>query len=555
MATDTTAPRKLTCFVVMGFGNKPDYQTGRTLDLDVTYHKIIKPAVEAADLRCVRADEIVHSGMIDVPMYENLLRADVVVADLSTSNMNALYELGVRHALRPFTTIIIREKRIESFPFDLGHLAIRQYRHMGGYIRADDAQQFQGELTEAIKQVLANNPVNHDSPVYTFLNDLTPPQIRRLQQAAEQVAEQVAEHAGGPAQSQNAEETADRTQTRSELMSKAHDAEHRAEPDWPEVKRLLQEVRRQQKASRAAFREDAQKVRAFAGTPKDHEDPDILQRLALATYKSKEPTEKASLQEARDLLCDSFDIDTSNDTETLSLWGAIHKRRWNLDKHPAPGTELPGAPSTEDLNQAIRAYKRAYYLRNDHYTGINYAFLLNVRAAEATNPAEAIADFVQAQRVRKEVIRIGQKWLRSHPVPDPAENEAPNDPHHLMNYYWALATLGEAYAGLWPEEQEEATEALEEAYAMAPTERVKEESKNRWPAFVSYWPPTRCALYRRRRQRGTGQRQRAAGARPMNNQPVRSNPAAGRVGGWENYSAGSPTRTLNTSRNARRAAW
>jgi hypothetical protein len=37
-------------------------------------------------------------------MYEQLLKADVVVADLSTSNRNAIYELGVRHALRPYTT-------------------------------------------------------------------------------------------------------------------------------------------------------------------------------------------------------------------------------------------------------------------------------------------------------------------------------------------------------------------------------------------------------------------------------------------------------------------
>ena len=84
-----------TCFVVMGFGKKTDFETGRTLDLDKSYRNIIKPAVEAAGLKCIRADEIVHSGLIDVPMYEQLLNADVVVADLSTSNKNAFYELGV----------------------------------------------------------------------------------------------------------------------------------------------------------------------------------------------------------------------------------------------------------------------------------------------------------------------------------------------------------------------------------------------------------------------------------------------------------------------------
>jgi hypothetical protein len=70
-----------TCFVVMGFGKKTDFETGRTLDLDQSYRNMIKPAVEAAGLKCVRADEIVHSGLIDVPMYEQLLNADVVVTD------------------------------------------------------------------------------------------------------------------------------------------------------------------------------------------------------------------------------------------------------------------------------------------------------------------------------------------------------------------------------------------------------------------------------------------------------------------------------------------
>ena len=56
------------CFVVMGFGKKTDFETGRLLDLDATYETIIQPAVEAAGLRCTRADEVLHSGIIDTEM-------------------------------------------------------------------------------------------------------------------------------------------------------------------------------------------------------------------------------------------------------------------------------------------------------------------------------------------------------------------------------------------------------------------------------------------------------------------------------------------------------
>ena len=100
------------CFVVMGFGLKTDYRSGRKLDLDKSYLNLIKPAVQDAGLECVRADEIVHAGIIDIPMYEQLLTADVVVADVSTMNPNAFYELGVRHALRPRTTIIVAETEL-----------------------------------------------------------------------------------------------------------------------------------------------------------------------------------------------------------------------------------------------------------------------------------------------------------------------------------------------------------------------------------------------------------------------------------------------------------
>src|SRR5215218_678470 len=76
--------KKKTCFVVMGFGEKVDFESGRKLNLDATYHNVIKPAIQEAGLECYRADEITHSGNINVPMYQQILTADLVVADVST---------------------------------------------------------------------------------------------------------------------------------------------------------------------------------------------------------------------------------------------------------------------------------------------------------------------------------------------------------------------------------------------------------------------------------------------------------------------------------------
>ncbi len=140
---------KKKCFVVMGFGTKTDFQQQKTYDLDKTYRIIIRKAVEEAGLECIRADDIIHAGIIDKPMYELLLGADVVVADLSTSNANAIYELGVRHALRPHTTIVIAEKNFK-FPFDITHLVIRPYTHLGPGIDAEAARE---SLKTAIREL------------------------------------------------------------------------------------------------------------------------------------------------------------------------------------------------------------------------------------------------------------------------------------------------------------------------------------------------------------------------------------------------------------------
>ena len=121
---------KPTCFVVMGFGKKTDYAQNKTFDLDKSYNYIIKPAVEKAGFACFRADEIQHSGNINAPMYERLFEADLVVADLSTANLNAFFELGVRYALKPRTTICISEKGFK-IPLDMGQVAIRSYEHLG----------------------------------------------------------------------------------------------------------------------------------------------------------------------------------------------------------------------------------------------------------------------------------------------------------------------------------------------------------------------------------------------------------------------------------------
>jgi hypothetical protein len=159
---DSADGKKNLCFVVQGFGEKTDFTDGRKLNLDASY-KVIKEAVEEAGLQCMRADEIKHSGTIDEPMYEQILHADLVIADLSTYNVNAAYELGIRYGLRRYATIIVAEEKFKN-PFDVSHIVIRRYKHLGEDIGVSEAHRFKQELKDAITQIMAAQKT--DSPVY-----------------------------------------------------------------------------------------------------------------------------------------------------------------------------------------------------------------------------------------------------------------------------------------------------------------------------------------------------------------------------------------------------
>ena len=396
-----------TCFVIQGFGKKTDYTDGRVLDLDASY-AIIKEAVEAAGLKSVRADEIQHSTVIDVPMYEMLLQADVVIADLSTYNVNAAYELGVRYALRPRTTIVVAEEGFKN-PFDVGHIAIRRYKHLGEDIGAREAARFKAELKTAIEEILASN--RSDSPVYTFLPQLMPPQMAVTPAAVVPAAPlarggvvniAVASPPGlGNDQPAAAEPLVTPKAMLEDALAKINPPAGEAS-DFAGARALLQKV--------SELRPN---------------DPFVTQQLVVATYKSKQPDAESALLDARNIMEKSLDPASTNDPETLGLWGAIHKRLWELSSRQ------------DDLNAAVDGYERGFSLRRDWYNGINYAFLLDLRSVEwlkAGNKDDAIADSVLARRVRSEVGRLALA---------PAEDRDA-DP---KKRFWAVATLWEAALG------------------------------------------------------------------------------------------------------------
>jgi hypothetical protein len=163
------------------------------------------------------------------------------------------------------------------------------------------------------------------------------------------------------------------------------------------------------------------------------------QQLALVTYKSKQPDELSALKEAQVILGELNPMH-SNNAETLGLWGAVHKRLFEIAKQRA------------DLDTAIMSYEKGYRLLSDYYNGINLAFLLNVRASlPGLELVDAITDFVLARRTRAEVLEICKTKLES--LRDCKETRSER--------YWILASMAEACLGL--EDAGQCKKYLEEA--------------------------------------------------------------------------------------------
>jgi hypothetical protein len=433
------------CFVVMGFGTKTDLATGRKLNLDKSYQALIKPVIEAKGMECVRADEIPDSGNIDVPMYKELLKADIVIADLSTANANAFYELGVRYALRPRATIVMSEDQL-CFPFDVNHMRIKKYTHLGESIDYFEVLRFQKLLGETLDYVLKNTE-EPDSPVYTFLNGLIPP---ALKDKAEAVATEVKEAiANSPTEKDN----------------------NKQDPTLATiVQRGEQAIKHKQYSLAKIFFNSAIELsKCDNQTNISSNNAYLYQRLALATYKALEPNQLEALKEAMALL-QKLDLARTNDSETVVLAGDIEKKLYEFAKEDKHLNE------NEHLANAILLFQRAYYLLNNRYNGIHLAYLLNCKADSSMDKTdeEKIADMIWANRVRQDVLRMCEKdWtsiIKRHDrnqlqnekidedllkVQEATENE---------QKFWILVNKAEANHGLG--NMEEYKEAVAQAKVM-----------------------------------------------------------------------------------------
>jgi tetratricopeptide (TPR) repeat protein len=335
------------CFVLMPFGKKPDAD-GRTIDFDAVYEQFIKPAIESAGFESIRADEEVVGGIIHKPMFERLLLCEFAVADLTTANANVFYELGVRHAVLPNTTVVLFGGATR-LPFDVALLRALPYQVDADGNPADptsSAKALGGLLTKAREQRAS------DSPIFQLLEGY--PDIKRLK----------------------TDVFRDRVNYSMELKNRLGaarrdglDAIRAVESEFPRITELESSVVIDLFLSYRAVKGWDEMIALVAKMSRPLAETVIVQeQLALALNRVGKG------EQAEKILLDLIDC-RGPSSETYGILGRVYKDRWETAKKSGRSALSRGL-----LDKAIAAYLKGFEADwRDAYPGINTVTLMALR--------------------------------------------------------------------------------------------------------------------------------------------------------------------------------
>jgi hypothetical protein len=155
------------CFVLMPYHTVRD-DDGVRIDFRSVYDRLIVPAITEAGMEPLRADEDPESrGIFQKSMFERLVVCEFALADLSTGNANVYYELGVRHALRPYSTVLIFREGYR-LPLDVAHGSAQPYP-VGPNGEPEDVA---GTKSRLVTRLRAARDARVDSPVHQLITGL-----------------------------------------------------------------------------------------------------------------------------------------------------------------------------------------------------------------------------------------------------------------------------------------------------------------------------------------------------------------------------------------------
>jgi hypothetical protein len=372
----------LRAFIVRPFG------TRNGIDFDAVEAQLIQPAFARLDIQGGTTGKILESGNIREDMFQQLLVADLVVADVSIHNANVFYELGIRHALQPKRTFLLRARQTkprsetgdDEIPFDL-----RTDRYLE-YEAANPAATLT-VFMDALAQTLAAD--RQDSPVFRLLPNLQPQERSRFLLVPQKFREDVA--------------LASKMRQIGKLGLLGLEAKDSA---WAsEGLRLV---------GREQFSAEAYTAARGSWEPICDLDPlDTEANLTLATIYQRLHDLNASDQALQRVLT-ARQTHPVTRAEALSVLARNIKERWHEGFDQFEGERLRRySLQSPFLTQAVEKYTQGFQQDlSNHYAGINALSLLTIRVELAKGlpdewqaryqaPADAMRDLQALEQQRQ----------------------------------------------------------------------------------------------------------------------------------------------------------
>jgi hypothetical protein len=347
------------CFVAMPFGKKPDKATGLEIDFDRIYNWAIKPAIEIVGLEPLRADEERTGGIIHLTMFARLLLSEFVIADLTLANPNVFYELGVRHATRPYTTIPIYA-HLHPMPFDVAMIRAIGYNLDNGLISTENAELLKAQLASCLQDAI-NGPPYKDSPLYQLIPKY--PVIDLPHEITDAFRERVIHDRLFQEMLSNAKSKPSNEERRLAFLQLK---DQLGDPKKVQANILLDLMLSFRGVE--AWDEIVKLIESFPENLKDNSM--VRQQRALALNRRNNPGDR---DKAISLL-EGLIKDQGPDPETLGILGRVHKDRY---KEAAKRGSLSASSALDD---AISTYIKGFESDpRDYYPGINALTLLLIK--------------------------------------------------------------------------------------------------------------------------------------------------------------------------------
>ena len=334
----------------MPFGKKPN-PGGSVIDFDAVFSTLIAPAVSDAELEPLRADEETVGGIIHKPMFERLILCPYAIADLTLANANVFYELGVRHAFRPWSTVplIAEENRL---PFDVQMLRTVHYKLDAAGVPeasrlADTRKTICDLLIEARKG-------KKDSPLFQLVEGLQPATIPH--EKTDAFREQV-----DYSNEVKRKLSVARTQGKDAVRDVEKDLGKMADVESGVVIDLFLSLR-----ATSAWQDMVDLVQKMS--PPLAQTIVVREQLGLALNRLKRRSE------AEDVLTKLIE-ERGPSSETLGILGRIYKDHWDDAKNSGDDLLADGY-----LDKAIETYLAGFEADwRDAYPGVNAVTLMEIK--------------------------------------------------------------------------------------------------------------------------------------------------------------------------------